>query len=58
MRLLKGVVVFAACAALSKLAPVGGQVLLKALLIAAAVILIRLEEKSLHYSQADIAIHD
>lgn len=43
MRLLKGVVVFAACAGLSKLAPVGGQVLLKALLIAAAVILIRIE---------------
>lgn len=43
MRLLKGVVVFAACAALSRLAPVGGQVLVKALLIAAAVILIRLE---------------
>lgn len=43
MRLLKGVVVFAVCLALSKLAPVGGQVLVKALLIAAAVILIRLE---------------
>lgn len=43
LRLAKAIVVFAACAALSKLVPAASQVLLKVLLIGASLLLIRLE---------------
>jgi membrane protease YdiL (CAAX protease family) len=47
VRLVKAIAVFAACAAVSKLAPSASQVLLKALLIGASLLLIRLEGRTL-----------
>ena len=47
MRLLKGVAVFAICAAVARQFPAVSQVLVKALLIGAALLLIRLEDGNL-----------